>query len=189
MELLKRGNRYAIEPTELALSLLPFKKLYNRDKTREKTIASKEIAWIYWMYHPDSSYKQTYRTEEEGGDRESRVTSIVFGKDTVWTPDELVKEAVEVFNKTIYEANPLASVLDSAESAFLKMKDYFDEIDMSLIKKNGDLVYNPRQVLQAIESLDKAATKLVALRKQVLDSISGGDHTIRGGVNVSKYNQ
>jgi hypothetical protein len=187
-KLFEKGSGYNIQPTEFALTIISLKRLIERDKTRDKSNSLKELAYIYWMYHPDSSYKQSYRLASEGGDRDGRVKTAIFGKDSVWLPDEIMLAAIHFYKEHLYEANPLGRVLGAAEGAFLKLQDYFEGVDMAEQKKNGDLVYSPKDLLQSIEGLDKAALKLIALRRIVTDSLSEDNSQVRGGVKKNKYN-
>lgn len=188
VQLLTKGSGFTVDVTAEALSLPFIADLYKRDKTKDKRIATKEVAYLYWCYNPESPYKQAHRLAKDGGPREKVVKDAIFGKESVWTPDDYMERAIAGYNNYIYETNALAKVLASAEAAFLKLQDYFDEIDMARTKKNGDLLYSPTSVQKAIEGLATSAKQLQELRKQVQESLSGDTSQIKGGVKKTRWN-
>ena len=188
IKLFQKGQGYKIEPTAEGLSLPFIDNLFKKDKTKDKVNALKECSYLYWCYHPESNYKQAYRLKADGGDREVRVKNAIFGENSVWFPDETMEAAIKGFHDILYKANPLAKVLASAETAFLKLEDYFDNIDMVATKKNGDLLYSPTALQKTIEGLSKSAQELTKLKKQVLESIGEDTAQLRGDVKKSKYN-
>lgn len=83
-----RYEGYNLNISEEALLLKPFKTLWDRDKTKDKTNALMELGYIYFMEDPRSDY-QTYV------DPEQRAEQIKLGegiKDK-WKPDAKVLEA------------------------------------------------------------------------------------------------
>lgn len=186
--LIETDAGYKVKVTAEGLSLPFIANLFKKDKTRDKHNAVKEVAYLYWCYNPDSPYKQSYRLSQDGGNRENIVKRLIFGEETVWTPDSIMEEAIKGYNNYIYETNPLAKVLASAEAAFLKLQDYFDGIDMAAVKKNGDLLYSPTAVQKTIEGLAKSAKQLQELRKQVQESLSADTSQVRGGVKKTRWN-
>ena len=49
------GYEVEIEPE--ALMLAPFKAIYDRDKSKDKSTAKQELAYIYYMEDPRSDYQ------------------------------------------------------------------------------------------------------------------------------------
>ena len=84
---------YRIVISEEALLLKPFKKIWDRDKTKNKEKAYMELGFIYFYCDPRSDYQ--YLTDEE-----ERLKAIKEGEGIPdkWSPDNIVKEAMNFYN-------------------------------------------------------------------------------------------
>ena len=84
---------YRIVISEEALLLKPFKKIWDRDKTKNKEKAYMELGFIYFYCDPRSDYQ--YLTDEE-----ERLKAIKEGEGIPdkWNPDNIVKEAMNFYN-------------------------------------------------------------------------------------------
>ncbi len=81
-----------IEPE--AITLAPFKAVYDRDKHKDKSMAKQELAYIYFMGDPRSDYQYLV-------DPEVRSQEIIkgLGMPDEWKPDDVIKRAL-----TFYES-------------------------------------------------------------------------------------
>ena len=84
---------YRIVISEEALLLKPFKKIWDRDKTKNKEKAYMELGFIYFYCDPRSDYQ--YLTDEE-----ERLKAIKEGESIPdkWSPDNIVREAMNFYN-------------------------------------------------------------------------------------------
>lgn len=83
---------YEVKVAPEALTLKPFKKLWDRDKTKSKERATLELAFLFFYCDPRSDYQ--YIVDDE--DRlEAVKEGIGFDKD--WTPDILIQKAVALY--------------------------------------------------------------------------------------------
>lgn len=121
MKLLKfEAYNVVIEP-EL-LSLKPFKKIWDRDKSEDKNKAIEDISYIYFFADPRSDYSihidDKLRTEE---------IKKGIGLNNKWTPDKVILEAIELY-KTF---KPLASLLlDDVKIGINKLRMFITNTEL-----------------------------------------------------------
>jgi len=91
MKLFKKDG-YDLTISDEALLLVPFAKLWNRDKSKDKHKALMELGYIYFMEDPRSDYKEFIN-------RDQRHIKIVEGEalGNNWTPDKDVQAAMEFY--------------------------------------------------------------------------------------------
>lgn len=87
-------EQYRVTISEEAFALKPFKQIWNRDKSQNKDRALTELGFIYFMQDPRSDYQ--YLVDE---DERAEIIKADEGLPNNWTPDKLVKEAMEFYSK------------------------------------------------------------------------------------------
>ena len=142
------GYQVVIEPE--ALMLKPFKAIYNRDKSKTKTTAMQELAYIYFMTDPRSDYQ--YLT-----DSEDRSKAIIDGEgmSNTWKPDSLVLAAIDFYKSF----NPTYSLLIEDTRMMVdkfrtKIRDLnFDDLEVKDLK---DAIGIVKQIPGLVKDLDEA---------------------------------
>ena len=117
IQLLKfEGYNIVISPE--ALMLVPFRKIWERDKSKDKNKALLEITFIYFIEDPRSDYQYLV-------DRDTRQEEIIkgIGLPSNWKPDKLIKEACELYSSF----KPMSAGLLEDTRYFVNnlRKDYF----------------------------------------------------------------
>jgi hypothetical protein len=148
-----------------AAAIPPFRKIWERDKSKEKHKATQELSYIYFVY----DFKSPYNIYPEE-DRKIKVNTD-FIKDPDWTPDPEVLVAIDEYKE--FQRTYSMRFLESARGLADKLSTYFDEVDFNATDESGkpiysakDAVSNLKQVGDVIESLDKVEEKV----KKEIDS-------------------
>lgn len=83
---------YEVRVAPEALTLKPFKKLWNRDKSKDKEKAMMELSFLYFYCDPRSDYQYII-------DDEIRMDAVKEGQGLPedWKPDAAVKEAITFY--------------------------------------------------------------------------------------------
>lgn len=83
---------YEVEVDPEALTLTPFKKIWDRDNDKHKSMAKQELAYIYFMSDPRSDYQYLI-------DSDVRSSEIIkgLGMPKGWKPDSIVKNALAFY--------------------------------------------------------------------------------------------
>ena len=171
MQLFQINEQYKIDIDPVAYTLIPFKKIWDRDKSKDKSKARKELAFIYFSI----DYKSDFYNIPEVEQREIEVIKHIFEKEE-WSPDKVIKEAQE-FYKERQKTFSLV-LLENALLGLGKLSEYFRTIDFTEYdpKKFADTV---RQLPAIIESLKK--TEEAVQKEQDTDS------RLRGGREKGLY--
>lgn len=151
MKLLKyEGYKLTIEPE--ALTLAPFKKIWNRDRTANKDRAISEMGYIYFMMDPRSDYQ--YLVDEE-----ERSKAIIEGEglSPSWKPDKAVQEAMEFYGKFKPTA---ALLLEDTRYAVDKLRKLLRDINLEDKDDKGKPIYTLNTITAAIKQVPALARDL-----------------------------
>lgn len=177
MKLFKfEGYKITIAPE--ALALVPFKKIWNRDKTIKKEKAIAELSYIYFMADPRSDYQYIV-------DDESRKESIKEGEGLPknWEPDTLVLKALE-FYKTFKPTSAL--LLEDTRVAVDKLRTLLKEIDLGALDDKGKPIYTLNTITATIKQIPSLVKDLndaeAAIAKEIAQS-----NKVRGSQEKSMY--
>lgn len=158
MKLFKyEGFKVTISPE--ALLLKPFKKIWERDKSRSKDRALSELAFIYFYCDPRSDYMYII-------DDETRMDEIKKGEGLKedWTPDNHILKAMELYQQLTTTTS--AGLLQDARSSVEKIREElrklsFDEVEPAKLPKAlKDAADTLTRIPDLMESLQKAERTL-----------------------------
>ncbi len=171
-------NLFYLENTNVkvqphTLLIRQFADVYNRDKSKDKSMGVKELAFIYFR----SDYKSTYQSLPPD-ERESVIIEDVFGKESNWVPDQVVLNAVSKYEDL--QQVPSMRLVKATRSALEELVEYFNNVDFDKRDSKGQPVYKLTEVTKGmgdtariIESIEKLEEKV---RKELQESIKA-----RGG--------
>lgn len=138
-----------------------FKALLDRDKTKHKDRATKELTYIYLAIDyksPYSQYSELERHEEALSD--SGVTETEFN-------DPIFREACRKY-RTLQDSNKSIKLLNAARNAADQFVEYFETIiDLNERDQNGKPVFSAEKVMKEMAQLSKVHEQLTLLEGQV----------------------
>lgn len=155
---------YNLRISDEAYALRPFKRLVDRDRTKEKTKAMKELAYLYFMYDPRSDFS----FEIIESDRDLRVKDSI-GLETDWKPDKQVQEAIELYKYLTTTSSSL--LLQDTRVIIDNIRNTFRSIDLTEKDANGKLVFNIGQVMTAVKQVPSLVKELTDAEKAVSKEI------------------
>lgn len=166
---------YRIVISEEALLLKPFKKIWDRDKTKNKEKAYMELGFIYFYCDPRSDYQ--YLTDEE-----ERLKSIKEGEGIPdkWNPDIVVKEAMNFYNGfKPTSALLLEDTRNMVNGYRAKLREITKDMSNLEIKDIKDIGAIIKQIPALVKDLDEAER---AVSKEIIES-----NKVRGSQEKSIY--
>lgn len=172
------SGEIVVDPSRLIIP--EFKKLWQRDKTKDKNKVMKELAYITFSF--DLSADNPYRgyTEYE--------RDLVLKKDLFdnanWEPDEVVQEAITKFKKLMETTN--TRVLLGAKKAAEELAKWFEQIDFSLIDAYGKPVFSARELSSNLKEVGNIVKSLSQLEDMVRQEQLEKTIT-RGGSDIGMY--
>lgn len=166
---------YKIVISEEALLLKPFKKIWDRDKTKNKEKAYMELGFIYFYCDPRSDYQ--YLTDEE-----ERLKAIKEGEGIPdkWSPDNIVKEAMNFYNGfKPTSALLLEDTRNMVNGYRAKLREITKDMSNLEIKDIKDIGAIIKQIPALVKDLDEAER---AVSKEIIES-----NKVRGSQEKSIY--
>lgn len=177
MKLLKyEGFTVTFEPEILTLKV--FKKLHQRDKTKDKSKFIQELGFIYFYADPRSDYQ--YIT-----DPEDRVAAIVEGQGLPkdWTIDAPLKEAIDYY-KSFSPTSAL--LLEDTRVAVDKLRVMLRDIDLTKEDDKGKPVYTLNTIVATIKQVPSLVKDLDEAERTIAKEIVQNDK-VRGSVEKAMY--
>lgn len=150
-----------------ALLIPHFQVLWERDSSKSKDKAIRELSYVYFM----ADYKSIYLAYPESM-REKQIKLDIL-KDDKWNPDESIKLAIKKYEEL--QETPTLRLLKSAKHALEEISNYYNTI-----KPNDK---NVAAVSTSIEKIGKIAESLDKLEDKIKREIqtegrSKADRTI-----------
>lgn len=144
------GYEVVIEPEALMLS--PFKAIYDRDKSKDKSLAKQELAYIYFMGDPRSDYQFLV-------DKEVRSEEIIkgLGMSKGWKPDEVIERAL-----TFYESfKPMsAGLLEDTRYMVNKLRQELRKMNFDERDDKGKPVHTLASITSTLKQIPGLAKDL-----------------------------
>lgn len=145
-------------PQTLAIDV--FKAIIDRDKTKDKSIAIKEMSFIYFFADDRSDFKSfiddNERTEE---------IKLALSIDHKWKPDKQILEAIDFYIKM--EETVGSRLLNSCLIAADKMGKFLEGIDLNKEDEKGKLVHNVKQVNDTIKQVPLTIKSLLEAQREI----------------------
>ena len=177
MKLLKyEGYNLTFEPEILTLKV--FKRLFMRDKTKDKSRFLQELGYIYFMLDPRSDYM--YIT-----DNEERSKAIIEGEglpDT-WKVDSSLQDAMDYY-KSFRPTSAL--LLEDTRIAVDKLREALRSINLTDVDDKGRPIYTLNTIVSTIKQVPSLVKDLDDAERAIAKEIVQNDK-IRGSAEKSMY--
>jgi len=147
--------------SEEALLLKPFRILWDRDKSKNKSLAAAELSAIYFY----ADYKSDFSDIMEEEEKLKLIKSYIVGMPENWQPDEVFNKAVEFYKER--SCTQSIKLLESTRRTVSKITTYLDNVDLNEVDKQGKLKFNVKQILDTISDAGDLPTALNKLEQQV----------------------
>ena len=162
IKLFKRdGYEIKVEPE--ALLLKPFKKIWNRDRSKDKNRAMQELGFIYFVCDPRSDYQYLV-------DLDTRMESVKQGEGLPndWTTDQTVKEAMEFYSSFKPTS---ALLLEDTRVAVDKLREHLKNMDFNEVDDKGKPKYTLNTITSTIKQIPELIKGLDEAEKAVTSDI------------------
>lgn len=159
MKLFELQNNYPTVTAE-CLMISPFKEIWERDKTKDKTKAYGELRYIYFA----SDFKSLYLAFDKSIREERLVDDFIKIKG--WKPDQLVMDGMDKYK--LFQNTPTMRFLQANQIAMESLTEYYsgidwDELDATGKKPKYDITKVSGSVKQAgdiINNIEKLKEKV-----------------------------
>ena len=177
MKLLKyEGYNLTFEPVLLTLKV--FKKLFMRDKTKDKSKFIQELGFIYFYADPRSDYQ--YLTDDE-----ERIKAIIEGEGLPndWKIDKLLQDAIDYYASFKPTS---ALLLEDTRVAVDKLRSLLRNIDLTDVDDKGKPIYTLNTITATIKQVPSLVKDLDEAERTISKEIVQNEN-IRGSQEKSMY--
>lgn len=150
---------YKVVISEEALLLKPFKDIWDRDKTKDKSKALSELGYIYFMQDPASDYQYIVDDTER-----SKAIMEGEGISAKWKPDDLVKKAMEFYSSF---KTTSALILEDTRYAANNLRNFLRTIDLKEVDDKGKPIYTVSTIVSAIKQIPQLVTDLAEAERAI----------------------
>lgn len=177
MKLLKyEGYNLTFEPEILTLKV--FKRLFTRDKTKDKSKFLQELGYIYFMLDPRSDYM--YITDE---DERSKAIIMGEGLSDTWKVDSILQDAMDYY-KSFRPTSAL--LLEDTRVAVDKLREALRSINITETDDKGRPIYTLNTIVTTIKQVPSLVKDLDDAERAISKEIVQNDK-IRGSVEKAMY--
>ena len=142
---------YEVRVAPEALLLLPFKKLWNRDKSKNKERAMLELSFLYFYCDPRSDYQ--YITDDE-----TRLAEVKKGMGFAdgWKPDVTLNAAIAFYNSFDSDAARLLRLASKEVDKIQRVFDSMTPTDYKSVKEHLAALKVIPEIANMIQAAEKA---------------------------------
>lgn len=167
-----------IVPNSIVIAIPIMKKIWDRDKSKDKELAFKEYSYIVFLCDFHSPYWNISDDIKEG-----MIRNAVFGN-TKWEPDETIKEAIKVYEE-LQETRHL-KMLKSYQHIEDQITSYNNKVNFEDVDDWGKPKYNIKDIVQSAEKIGNIIKSISLLEKQVQVEITDSMN-VRGQTKIGPY--
>lgn len=156
-----------VYPNAETLLVEPFKSIWDRDKSPNKEIALKELAYIEFV----SSVKKSnpYKGYEEAA-RIKKVKEDII-KDEDWVADDLIYKGLKRIKEFQTEGSLTYQYYMANKKAAENMIDFFNNVDINERNDKGYPVWKPADLTRAIKDASSTLSTLKDLEQKVEEEL------------------
>jgi 1,2-phenylacetyl-CoA epoxidase PaaB subunit len=147
-----------IKPEALAISA--FKKIWNRDRSKNKSNAIRDLSYIYYMVDYKSEFSYILNDEK----RHKEIVKILDKGDSL-VIDDVMKEAIEIYKKS--QETLSLQLLRNARISLQKLSEYIASIDYSERDKNNRPVHDIKKVKDTFQTLGDSIDAVAKAEEKV----------------------
>lgn len=145
--------------------LIPeFKNIWDRDKSKDKSKAYKELIYVYFA----TDFKSLYLSYI---DKDERLAEDYMGNEK-WKPDQMILKACQKYEEL--QQTPTMNFLKAARHAMQETENYFLNIDYTERDSKGNPVYKVTEVTKALKDCSGVKDTLDKLLEAVKKEQSNG---------------
>lgn len=154
-------KNYNVTFSPQALMLAPFAEIWRLDDSKDKYIANKEMAYVYYMADHRSNYM--YELDE---DARSESIKRDLELDKVWIKGQHIDDAIVYYRKMSETTS--TRLLDSTRGVIQKISHFLDTIDPNERDRANKPVFNLAQIVSSVEKMPKLIKAMNDIEREVV---------------------
>lgn len=173
-----RYEDYQIKLADEAFLVRPIRRLFHQDRSERKENFWRQMAFMYFMVSPASSYSYII-------DMEERAAEVIRqeGLPEDFKPSELLREAMEIYRKLTI--TPSQELLQSSIIGAKKVGDFLRTVDLTEEDDKGKPKYQVSSITSALKDVEKIVSSLQTLQKKVEQELEADEGKARGSQELT----
>lgn len=164
----------------IIFEMRPFKKIYTRDKTKNKSIAKAEVAFI-WFY---CDYKSEFSSAIDESKKVSEISNILDLPKS-WSIDKDIQSAIDFYKRM--SSTPSTMLLDNAKKTIKRLSVFLETIKFDEVDSNGKLKFDMKKVVDTTNQIPKLISTLREIEEKVKEEQEQLTKEIRGGKDIEVW--
>ncbi len=164
---------------EEALAIPPFKVLWDKDKTKTKEQATREISFVAFL----CDYKSPYFEAYPEGQRMAVLKKDFLGDEDYELDEDLT---IAIMRYKEFRESTNTRLLRTAKNTAEKLSEWFDKINFDEVDRDGRPIYTARDVSANLKDIGGIVKSLDVLEKQVQKEQLEQSRA-RGGSDIGDY--
>lgn len=176
-------NNYKLQIQPEAYSIFPFKKIWDRDKSKDKKIALEELAYVYFMADFTSDFADILNPEEK---HKEVMRSVI--SDPNWKPDESIIEAVKFYVER--QRTIALTLLEDAKHGISKLSSYLRDINFNDTETDKSGEVKPKHDIKKFADTIRQIPAIIGALKELEDTVKKereAEKGLRGGKQKGMY--
>ncbi len=157
----------SVAPNPETLLIEPFKTIWENDTSERKENAMRYFAFIEFC----SSHKKSNPYKGYSNDKKMLVLKKDLGFADDWVPDNLIADGIRKILAFQREASVTMKYYESTVKALDKMRQFFDDFDLSSVGPRGNLLYKPKDITTAMKDTKDLLKNLTLMKKDVEEEL------------------
>lgn len=151
------------KPNPETLLISPFRDIWERDTSPDKSQAIKEFSFIELMSSKRKTNPYAGYSDEQRFYKLRETLKFPFD----WKPDILIEQCLAKIEEFQTEGSFNYMMYKQSLDTVMKTREYLIGIDLNERTKSGMPVYKPADVYSAVEKVEKIMTSLNTLKEKV----------------------
>jgi len=176
-----KKESYDVVITEECSMLIPFKKIIDRDRSKEKDLALKEITFIYFYTDATSTYQSIFSES----DRCDEIKKDI-GLPIKWKIDPIIQDAIKFYSEKSKTA--VHHLYTASMTAAAAVNDILSDAK-ALIEASKDKIEAVQKVIGALEKVPKVMASLRDIEKELIRQIEDKEGKKIGSKSFAVYEE
>lgn len=173
---------WTLSISEEVWGLVPFKKILDRDKTKDKSVANAEMLFIWYWCDVKSNY--ILMPEEE---RLQELKKDISGLPKNWKKDKIIDDAIEFYKKR--SESVLQKLYKNAIQSAIDVGNYLENTDALLKERDakGSPTTKISDITRGLKDVKTIMKDLKAAEKEVIKEQEDNDGKTKGSRSFNTF--
>jgi Xaa-Pro aminopeptidase len=164
-----------------AYTLQPFKKIIDRDKSKNKKNAIEDLAFIYFY----CDFKSDFNDILDNKEKIEEIRKVCISREK-WEVDEFLEQAINFYIER--QETTSSKLLQSTKHALAELDRFYKNLDFEEKDSNGKPIFDVTKIMSSLSNLGKTVQSLKDL-EDIVRREREEESRVRGGGSIGDYEE